>query len=155
MNPGRFAAGLFAVGVVAALTAPGSPTATSAQASASAPTTLSVKPVHLTLVTGDTVTVSARGAAFDPAPGRLGIPVERRTIDGEQYVIPADALPLLRSGRLDMQLFDITALQKFGYTGERDLPLLVQYPKSGVRKGPAGALSALRKFPTCSGLTLT
>ena len=138
MNLRSISAVVLVVGTAVALTTPGSVTAAQAEAQAATPalTTSSVKPVHLTLVTGDTVTVSAHGTAVNPAPGRSRIPVERRSIDGEQYVIPADALPLLRSGRLDMRLFDITALQKFGYTGDRDLPLLVQYPKSGARKGP-------------------
>ncbi|GIE17417.1 serine protease [Winogradskya humida] len=43
-------------------------------------------------------------------------------------VIPADALPLLRAGRVDQRLFDVTSLIAGGYSDE--LPLLVAYPKS-------------------------
>ncbi|MDT5040952.1 MAG: hypothetical protein QOE51_1937 [Actinoplanes sp.] len=149
MNPRRLSVVLLAVGTAAgltvAVTVPATATAIPAQAGTPAPTALSATPVtqatsvSVTLITGDTVTVSPHGTAVDPAPGRARIPVERRTMDGDQYVIPADALPLLRSGRLDERLFDITALQKFGYTGGRDLPLLVQYPKSGASKGSARA----------------
>lgn len=101
------------------------------------------EPVRVTLITGDEVAVNAHGTALTPAPGRAGIPVMRQVLNGDQYVIPADALPLLRSGRLDQRLFGVTAPQRFGYTGRRDLPLLVQYPKSGASRGPAGARAAV------------
>ena len=57
-------------------------------------------------------------------------------------MIPVDALPLVQGGRLDQRLFDLTALRDFGYTGKAELPLLVAYPRSGNRKGPASAKAA-------------
>lgn len=48
------------------------------------------------------------------------------TVGGRLRVVPLDARPLLRAGRLDPELFDLTALTRFGYDDRRaDLPLLV------------------------------
>ena len=98
---------------------------------------------RVTLITGDRVTIAPGGKlAVERAPGRDAIPFAVRTITDHQYVIPADALPLLRAGRIDQRLFDVTALRDFGYTGEADLPLLIAYPKAGDRKGPVSARAA-------------
>ncbi|MEV4347849.1 S8 family serine peptidase [Actinoplanes sp. NPDC049596] len=103
-----------------------------------------VQPVSVTLITGDTVTVSPHGTAVDRAPGRTGIRFVQQNTGSNQYVIPIDALPLLRAGRLDMRLFDVTALQRFGYTSGHDLPLLVQYPKTGASKARAAVTGKAR-----------
>lgn len=39
--------------------------------------------------------------------------------DGEVSVLPADAIPLVRAGRLDPALFNVTRLAKQGYTDEK------------------------------------
>ncbi|WP_443034727.1 S8 family serine peptidase [Streptomyces sp. BE308] len=69
---------------------------------------------HLTLITGDRVTVDAKGrvVGFEPAKGRAGIPVQKRIRDGHTLVIPADAHRLIASGKLDRRLFDITELNR-------------------------------------------
>ncbi|XUL94290.1 S8 family peptidase [Streptomyces galilaeus] len=69
---------------------------------------------HLTLITGDRVTVDAKGrvVGLEPAKGRQHIPVQVRRIAGHTLVIPADAARLVATGRLDQRLFDITELDK-------------------------------------------
>src|SRR5690242_10751177 len=77
------------------------------------------QPYSVTLITGDRVTVSARGTALDRGPGRDRMRFVDQTMDGDHYVIPVDALPLLRAGKLDRRLFDVTALHDFGYTSDK------------------------------------
>ncbi|MFJ6901087.1 S8 family peptidase [Streptomyces hokutonensis] len=69
---------------------------------------------HLTLITGDRVTVDAKGrvVGLEPAKGRQHIPVQMRKIAGHTLVIPADAARLVATGKLDQRLFDITELDK-------------------------------------------
>ncbi|QDQ16533.1 peptidase S8 [Streptomyces spectabilis] len=69
---------------------------------------------HITLLTGDRVTVDAKGrvTAFDPAKGRTHIPVRTTRTDGHTLVVPADAQRLIADGKLDQRLFDITELSK-------------------------------------------
>ncbi|MVO83470.1 S8 family serine peptidase [Streptomyces sp. p1417] len=69
---------------------------------------------HITLLTGDRVTVDTTGrvTAFDPAKGRERIPVHTSRRDGHTLVVPADAQRLIADGTLDQRLFDITELSK-------------------------------------------
>ncbi|MGA6171384.1 S8 family peptidase [Streptomyces sp. NPDC012600] len=69
---------------------------------------------HLTLITGDRVTVDDEGrpVKFEPAKGREHIPVQRISSKGHNLVIPADARQLISSGKLDQRLFDVTELSK-------------------------------------------
>ncbi|WP_329256373.1 S8 family serine peptidase [Streptomyces sp. NBC_01478] len=69
---------------------------------------------HITLITGDRVTVDAKGRvlAFQAAKGRQHIPVQVRKLDGHTLVVPADAAQLVASGKLDQRLFDVTELNK-------------------------------------------
>ncbi|MFJ9892194.1 S8 family peptidase [Streptomyces sp. NPDC091280] len=69
---------------------------------------------HLTLITGDRVTVDAKGrvVGLQPAKGRQHIPVQVRKVAGHTLVIPADAARLVATGKLDQRLFDITELSK-------------------------------------------
>ncbi|WP_037263574.1 S8 family serine peptidase [Kibdelosporangium aridum] len=87
----------------------------------------------VTLITGDKVTVTQRGHSWDariePAK-RIGAPggfVKSVGPDGV-IVIPSDAVPLVRSGRLDKALFDVTGLIKLGYddAATPEIPLLVE-----------------------------
>jgi subtilisin family serine protease len=69
---------------------------------------------HITLITGDRVTLDAKGRVlgFQAAKGRQHIPVSVRKADGHTLVIPADAAQLVASGKLDQRLFDVTELNK-------------------------------------------
>ncbi|MFD8591471.1 S8 family serine peptidase [Streptomyces sp. NPDC059637] len=84
----------------------------------------------VTLVTGDRVAVDGNGGAVSVrrAEGREGVPFSVRRHDGRTYVVPADARKLVRDGRVDLRLFDVTELARAEYRerGE-DLPLIVTY----------------------------
>nr|WP_180686437.1 S8 family peptidase [Streptomyces gossypiisoli] len=69
---------------------------------------------RITLITGDRVSVDAKGrvVGVDRAEGREHIPVQIRKAQGRTLVIPADAAPLVATGKLDQRLFDITELNK-------------------------------------------
>ncbi|PZH09527.1 peptidase S8 [Streptomyces sp. NTH33] len=68
----------------------------------------------ITLITGDRVTVDAKGrvVGLQRAKGREHIPVQVRRTGGHTHVVPADAARLVASGKLDQRLFDITELNK-------------------------------------------
>ncbi|WP_445524217.1 S8 family peptidase [Streptomyces cyslabdanicus] len=68
----------------------------------------------VTLITGDRVTVDAKGrvVGLQRAKGREHIPVQVRKAGGHTHVVPADAARLVTSGKLDQRLFDITELNK-------------------------------------------
>jgi subtilisin family serine protease len=126
------------LGVAAALTVPSG-------AQAAPPPAPRTSGSAFTLITGDRVVITAGGgAAVQPGPGRGAIHFLGQTIKGHRYVIPSDAVPLLRAQRLDRRLFDLTALAAFGYDDRSaELPLLVAYPKAGNRK-PAMTATAVR-----------
>ncbi|MGW0833072.1 S8 family peptidase [Streptomyces prunicolor] len=69
---------------------------------------------HITLITGDRVTLDGKGrvAGLEPAKGREHIPVQVQKVDGHTLVIPVDAAQLVASGKLDQRLFDVTELNK-------------------------------------------
>ncbi|MFF5077600.1 S8 family serine peptidase [Actinoplanes sp. NPDC000266] len=96
--------------------------------------TVAVEPAHaagpgrqtFTLITGDRVVRRGDNLTVARAPGRERVTFVERSNGGHRYVFPSDALPLVRAGRLDRRLFDLTALAEFGYTGSSDLPLLIK-----------------------------
>src|SRR5205807_1385789 len=64
------------------------------------------------------------------------------TSGGDVYVEPASASPLLAAGRLDEQLFNVSALVRQGYddAARGSLPLIVSYrPGLAPQIAPAGA----------------
>ncbi|MEU8165514.1 S8 family serine peptidase [Micromonospora sp. NPDC049004] len=97
-------------------------------------------PGTFTLITGDRVSVDAAGRpAIERGTGRTAMRFVTSREGGHQFVIPVDAMPLLRDGRLDRRLFDLTTLAEFGYDDRAaELPLLVAYPG----KSAAGARTA-------------
>jgi subtilisin family serine protease len=116
------------VGSAYAVPAAAAPISTLAQAAAT--TAQAGGPRIITLITGDRLQVSADGSTVTPlpSPGREGVTFFTDRIGGHLSVLPADALPLVNSGKVDRQLFDITTLLEFGYDDTRaDLPLIVTY----------------------------
>ena len=115
----------------------------------------------VTLVSGDVVTVTAGDkASVRPGAGREAMPfVTRRDAEGHIHVVPADALPLLRTGDLDPRLFDVTTLLTFGYDGLAELPLIVAYASDderarvGERVAQSGA-RVTRELPTVDALAV-
>ncbi|PWR06090.1 peptidase S8 [Micromonospora acroterricola] len=113
-------------------------------------------PTTVTLLTGDRVTVTASGsAAVRPGPGRTDIRFITTRQDGHLSVLPQDAVPLVRAGRLDARLFDVTGLIAAGYDDARrdHLPVLVT-GDAGARRtaaAPAG-LDVTAQLPAIAGV---
>ncbi|MEV8535227.1 S8 family serine peptidase [Streptomyces sp. NPDC051211] len=119
---------------------------------------------HLTLITGDRVTVDAqsRPVAFVPAKGREKIPVSVRRDNGRTSLVPLDAQHLIGSGRLDPRLFDLTELARPEYRKARGdrLQLIVRYEggaapaaKSALRS--AGGLGVDRTYALLNAEAVT
>ncbi|ATL30098.1 hypothetical protein KY5_5080 [Streptomyces formicae] len=103
-----------AVALAAGMTSPATATPAAAGKSAGAAAGELTGKRHVTLITGDRVTVDAKGrvVGFDRAEGREHIPVQVRRTGGHTLLIPADAQRLIADGRIDQRLFDITELSK-------------------------------------------
>ncbi|MFF1818348.1 S8 family serine peptidase [Kribbella sp. NPDC058245] len=123
-----------------AVAAPPAPSA----AKPTAKPALAGKDVQVTLITGDRVLL--RGG--DPAkqtvqagPGREGIGFQSQRTKDHSYVIPADVVKDVSSGRLDRRLFDVTGLIKAGYddASSKVIPVLATYQGRAKRVVPAGA----------------
>ncbi|MFB7287301.1 S8 family peptidase [Actinacidiphila glaucinigra] len=106
------------------------------------------------LVTGDRVAVDAKGAIVSvrPAEGREDIPIRVETRDGHTYALPDDARELVRSGRVDRRLFDITTLSAPAYADRHDLRLIVMYdaarPAARSALRAAGGAKVERTLPS-------
>src|SRR4051794_15592466 len=65
----------------------------------------------VTLLTGDQVrVVDGKVAGVRMATGRETQRVWQYELNGHQYVVPADAAPLVQEDRVDKRLFDVTEL---------------------------------------------
>ncbi|WP_203904632.1 S8 family peptidase [Virgisporangium aliadipatigenens] len=126
----------------------GVPTAASAAPSTVDPAAAvagSASPRVLTLITGDRITATGDTIRVEP---RAGVQFLRFRQDGGTYVVPSDALGLLRLGRLDDRLFNVTRLVADGFDKRAELPLMVEDTKA-VRGLTAGRpLPALDGFAT-------
>ncbi|WP_158891859.1 S8 family serine peptidase [Amycolatopsis anabasis] len=110
----------------------------------------------VTLITGDRVFLEAgRPSGYLRAgPGRDGVGFTTFSARGHNYVVPADAGPLVAKGVLDVRLFDITELLAAGYgdASRNTLPLIVTYSGAAPR-----ALSGhvTRELPSIGGAAVT
>ncbi|TDC43021.1 S8 family serine peptidase [Micromonospora sp. KC213] len=97
-------------------------------------------PEHwVTLISGDRVQVDAEGdVTVVPGEDAKREPVffARYKRDGDWYVMPTDAVRLVRAGLIDVELFNVTGLVRQGYddTSSRTVPLLVQYADTTATK---------------------
>ncbi|MEV4095663.1 hypothetical protein [Streptosporangium saharense] len=108
-------------------------------------------PVMVTLITGDRVTLTGTGGGVqvERGAGRTGISFVIAEREGRLRVLPSDAASLVRRGRLDPRLFDVTTLIEFGYDDRRrDLPLIV------TGSGPT-RVGGLRSAMTVGGARVT
>lgn len=148
-------AGLATLAVTAAAlsvpSAGAAPEAKAAAAPADATTTT------VTLLTGDVVTLTSSGAGpdtvtIDRAAGSTG-GVQTHTVGGDLHVVPDEALPFLANGRVDADLFNVTALVEQGYddASVTSIPLIVQYGP-GVRAAAAGAPAHSTRGPVLASI---
>ncbi|WBB54961.1 S8 family serine peptidase [Verrucosispora sp. WMMD573] len=114
-------------------------------------------PATVTLITGDQVTVTATGASVRPAEGRDGVRFVTRRERDHLWVMPQDALPLIRDGRVDRRLFDVAGLIAAGYDdAHRDeLPLLMTYGSTARRAGAPEGVTVTRDLAAIGGVAAT
>ncbi|WP_254909800.1 hypothetical protein, partial [Micromonospora sp. NBS 11-29] len=104
-NRRKFAAFGLALGLALGLPVPAHAVAPTAPTGTPTPTGTPGRPATVTLITGDQVTVAGGGrAAVRPGTGRAGLQFLVRRERDRLTVLPQDALPLVRSGRLDRRL---------------------------------------------------
>ncbi|HEX4811415.1 MAG TPA: S8 family serine peptidase [Nonomuraea sp.] len=112
-------------------------------------------PAIVTLITGDRVRLTASGgAAIEPGPGRAGISFVTERDEGRVRVLPADADALVRTGRLDPRLFDVTTLAESGYADDLALIVTGSGPAALRSAVAAGAARVTREIPALRGLAV-
>ncbi len=98
----------------------------------------------VTLITGDRVVVldAQRDVkTIVPGKGRSEIAFSTYQRHNHLFVVPKDAVPLVRQGKVDERLFDVTTLLDSGYGDSKraTLPLIVTYAPGVARPQLAGA----------------
>ncbi|WP_041836773.1 S8 family serine peptidase [Actinosynnema mirum] len=128
--------------ITVAATAAPVPAALAAPAEPASPATDETR--RVTLITGDVVTASRHGSAWSletaPAPDRGHLRFHECERGGDRYVLPDDAAAQVASGRLDVELFNVTGLVRQGYddAGVDATPLLVRGPAAESSTADAG-----------------
>ncbi|GAA2849540.1 peptidase [Actinoplanes cyaneus] len=104
----------------------------------------------ITLITGDVVSLAPAGdgryaATVRPAPGRESIAFRTTEAGDGLQVLPVDAVPLIKSGQLDAELFDVEHLLAEGYGDAESpaLPLIVQSGADSLRTLRTSGTTAL------------
>ncbi|MFI5678914.1 S8 family serine peptidase [Streptomyces cellulosae] len=154
------AAGLLAGAITPAVAGSGSTvTAPDATPAPSGAATGSTNTQTVTLITGDTVSLSVGpngkyAVDVQRGKGREAATFVSSEKDGEVSVLPADAIPLLKAGRLDPDLFNVTQLVKQGYADSKTgtTPVIATYTKGSAI--PDGARRTLT-LPTIDGAALS
>ncbi|MGW7682815.1 S8 family serine peptidase [Kribbella sp. NPDC054772] len=166
---------LLGVALAAALVVPGSgiasagpptPAVAPTPAAGVTPTAAAQQPASkVTLVTGDVATLTTSAGkpavAVTPHAGSAGN-FRSYAVGKDVYVIPAEAEPMIASGKLDQQLFNVTGLVAQGYDDAHSgsIPLIVRYSgRSASARGvaptaPVGT-KVKRGLPSISGAALT
>ncbi|GIH67416.1 S8 family peptidase [Microbispora siamensis] len=133
---------------------PSSPSNSSAPSAPSGPSAASGAAAEgdhtVTLVTGDTVKAhlekhDLRVLSVEPGEGRTGITFAVTDRGDQVSVVPSDAAPLIRAGRLDPQLFEVGTLIAEGYDDahSQTIPVMTTYPKSKTSENADQADAAL------------
>ncbi|MFF6980201.1 S8 family serine peptidase [Streptomyces sp. NPDC008343] len=113
----------------------------------------------VTLVTGDVVRLDTlangtqQASVVTTAPGSTNAGTHTYLHDGDVYVEPASALPLLAADKLDQRLFNVSSLVRQGY-GDDDrstLPLIVTY-RSGTSVTSKAAPAGVKLRATFAGV---
>jgi subtilisin family serine protease len=136
--------------ILIALTAPATADPGETPRDQSAAPTGSMTQHKVTLITGDTVTVTASAdgktatkpdLSVKPGPGREDIAFSVQSFGkGGITVVPSDALALVAGGRLDLGLFNVTTLIASGYEDAKvgTLPVIAERADSTVPVSAAG-----------------
>ncbi|MFJ4696485.1 S8 family serine peptidase [Streptomyces sp. NPDC088766] len=163
----RSLAGLMAAGLVLGLGQPGwaGPDTSPPSAFGTGTRQSTARNVTVTLLTGDRVTVSTgqnQRATIQPAPGREDLRFFTQRVNGDLHVVPEDAESLIRSGKVDDRLFNISALLRYGYqdTARSDLPVMVRYRAAATRTTARTTLEEVgaevtRELPAIGGAAVT
>ncbi|WP_405534970.1 S8 family serine peptidase [Streptomyces sp. NBC_00075] len=154
------AAGLLAGAIAPATAGPRSPVPTSRATSTPDLTRSGATSTQtVTLITGDTVSVTTGADGKNAVDVRRGQGREAATFlssekNGEVSVLPTDAIPLIRAGRLDPALFNVTQLVKQGYSDAKTgaTPVIATYTKGSTT--PDGARRTLA-LPGIDGAALS
>ncbi len=154
------AAGLLTGAITPVTAGSGSPvTAPDAAPVQSGATAGATRTQTVTLITGDTVSLSVGpdgkyAVDVQRGKGRDAATFVSSEKDGEVSVLPADAIPLLEAGRLDPALFNVTQLVKQGYADAKTgaTPVIATYTKGSAI--PDGARRTLT-LPTIDGAALS
>ncbi|MFE7508692.1 S8 family serine peptidase [Promicromonospora sp. NPDC057488] len=118
----------------------------------------------VTLITGDTVTITtaADGTSVTnvTGPGGTTSSFHRTERDGSTFVYPDAALPYVTAGTLDDRLFDVTQLLANGYddASTDTLPLIVRYTDAAARSRgtePLDGSDVVRALPSVDGAAVT
>jgi len=114
---------------------------------------------HVTLITGDKVTLRGGDpakASVKAGPGRQHIQFSTQRVKDQLYVIPSDVSSEVTDGKLDRRLFDVAGLVKAGYDDKASpvIPLIVTYSGRANRSAPAGA-KLDRQLPVINGAAVT
>ncbi|MFM9580800.1 S8 family serine peptidase [Streptomyces caniscabiei] len=119
---------------------------------------------RITLITGDTVGLDAKGrvTGVTRGAGRAGVPLSIQHFAGHTFVIPADVSRLLADGRLDRRLFDVTGLAAADYDDahRHNVPLIVSYEKGAAQQSARRAVRTAdadvqRQLPVIRGESMT
>ncbi|MET8912216.1 S8 family serine peptidase [Micromonospora sp. NPDC004551] len=110
------------------------------------------RPATVTLLTGDRVTITGEALSVRPGAGRTGMRFLVRREGGRVQVVPHDVDPLIRDGKVDRRLFDVTELIRSGYddASAKELPLLVSY-RAGARRTAVTGARTTRDLPAIAG----
>ncbi|WP_225075036.1 S8 family serine peptidase [Streptomyces sp. CoT10] len=153
--PGRRAA-LVSAGLVIALLPAGPAAARQPAGPPGSPAATPGGARTVTLVTGDKVTVTGLGGGKRTVTvrrpqGATGA-VRTQMAGGALSVVPDEALPYLRAGRLDRRLFDVDTLLRQGLADARtgELPLIVTYGE-GVRAATPRGTERTRSLTSVRG----
>lgn len=127
----------------------GPPVAGSPQASPAA---------SVTLITGDRAVVTTqtdgkRTAVLLPVQGADSTYVTR-VVNEDIYLIPTRAIPLIKAGKLDERLFNVTALVDMGYDDARVKKLPVIAERGRFRAAPPASAAVVRDLPSAEATAL-
>ncbi|HEX6354971.1 S8 family serine peptidase [Actinophytocola sp.] len=151
---------LLAVPVIAVAAVATAPSAAAAPQPVAPAAVTATAPATITLITGDRVTVSTDSAGrtsvdVTPRPGGESLTYSTQQGDDGYFLFPSDAAPLVASGVLDRQLFNVNYLAENGYADNATaaVPVIVQYGQGLKASAVPGTIGA-QSLPSINGAAL-